>query len=60
MNLYLIFFTYFLNIDISSTIQVINLKFSMCVLKCLLEGSVSQIFCLGPSYHVMYKKKKKG
>ena len=40
----MVFFTYFLNIDISVTIQVINLKIAMCVLKYPVEGSVSQFF----------------
>ena len=47
------FFTYFLNIDISVTIQVINLKFAMCVLKYLHEGSDPQILYLGPSSNFM-------
>ena len=28
----------------------------MCILKVLLEGSMSQIFDLGPSFHFMTKK----
>ena len=35
------FHFYFLNIDISLTIKVFNLKFAMSVLEYLLEGSVS-------------------
>ena len=43
----------FLNIDISLTIHVIELKFSKCILKIGLEEIVSQIFYLGPSFHFM-------
>ena len=41
--------------DISVTIYVIDLRFSVCILKVLLEGSVSQILDLGPSFHFMPK-----
>ena len=41
--------------DISFTIYVIDLRFSVYNLKVLLEGSVSQIFYLGPSFHFMAK-----
>ena len=41
--------------NISVTIQVMDLKFSMGILK-LLEGSVSQIFDIGPSSYFMSKK----
>ena len=37
------------------TIHVIDLKFSVCVLNIPLEGSVSQIFYLGPSFYFMSK-----
>ena len=47
------FHFYFLNINISLTIKVFNLKFAMCVLKYLLKGSLSQIFYLGPSFYFM-------
>ena len=50
----MIFFN-FLNMDISLTIYVIDLRFSVYNLKVLLEGSVSQIFYLGPSFHFMAK-----
>ena len=39
----LIFDFYFVNKDLSVTTQVIELKFSVCVLKVPLEESVSQI-----------------
>ena len=41
--------------DFSATIYIIKMKFSMCILKVLPEGSVSQIFDLGPSFHFMAK-----
>ena len=41
--------------DISLIIYTITLKFSMCILKVLLEGRVSQIFYLGPSFHFRAK-----
>ena len=37
------------------TIYLIDLSFSVYILKVLLEGSVSQIFYLGPSFHFMAK-----
>ena len=47
------FHFYVLNIDISVTICVIGLKFSVCALKVLFEGKVSQNFDLGPSFDFM-------
>ena len=41
--------------DISLIIYTIALKFAMCILKVLLEGSVSQIFYLGPGFHFRAK-----
>ena len=41
--------------DISLTIYVIGLRFSVYNLKVLLEGSVSQFFYLGPSFYFMAK-----
>ena len=41
--------------DISFTIYIIHLKFPVCILKVLLEGSVSQTFYLGPSFYFMAK-----
>ena len=41
--------------DISVTIYLIDLSFSVYILKVLLEGSVSQFFYLGPSFHFMAK-----
>ena len=41
--------------DISVTIYITELKFSVWILKVLLEGSVSQIFDLGPSFYFMTK-----
>ena len=42
--------------DISVTICAIDLRFSVYILKVPLEGSMSQIFDLGPSFHFMAKK----
>ena len=41
--------------DISITIYAIDLRFSVYILKVTLEGSVSQTFDLGPSFHFMAK-----
>ena len=41
--------------DISVTIYAVNLRFSVYILKILIEGSVSQIFDLGPSLYFMAK-----
>ena len=49
----LIFHVIFLNNDISITFAGIILKFCMLVLHILPEGSVSQIFYLGPSFYFM-------
>ena len=38
-----LFHFYFLNMDISVTIHIIHLKFSVCILKIRLEGSISNI-----------------
>ena len=43
--------------DISVTIYDIDLRFSVYILKVPLEGSVSQLFYLGPSFHFMAKKR---
>ena len=48
-NKNLIFHVIFLNKDISVTTLDITMKFSMTVLHIHSEGSVSQIFYLGPS-----------
>ena len=49
----LIFHVISLNNDISVTVADIILKFCMLVLHILPEGSVSQIFYLGPSFYFM-------
>ena len=41
--------------DISLTIYIIDLRFSVYNLKVRLEGSMSQIFYLGPSLFFMAK-----
>ena len=41
--------------DISFTINAIDLRFSVYILKVPLEGSMSQFFYLGPSFHFMAK-----
>ena len=56
INLKLIFFhLYFLNIDISVAVHSIKLRFSVCVLKVLLGGIVSQNFDLGLTFDFMLK-----
>ena len=49
----LIFFLYFLNKDISFNIPYTFLKFGRHILDYLFEGSMSQIFYLGPSFYFM-------
>ena len=49
----LIFHVIFLNKDIFIIVADIILKFCMSVLHMLPEGSVSQIFYLGPSFYFM-------
>ena len=41
--------------DISLTIYIIKLNFFVNILNVPLEGSVSQIFDLGPSFYFMIK-----
>ena len=52
-NTNLIFHVIFLNKDISVTTLDITMKFSMTALQIHSEGSVSQIFYLGPSFYFM-------
>ena len=52
-NKNLIFHVIFLNKDISVTKLDITMKFSMTALHTHSEGSVSQIFYLGPSFYFM-------
>ena len=52
-NKNLIFHVIFLNKDISVTTLDITMKFSMTALHTHSEGSVSQIFYLGPSFYFM-------
>ena len=49
----LIFHVVFFNKDISITVADIILKFCILVLHILTEGSMSQIFHLGPSFYLM-------
>ena len=52
----MIFITFIiLNIDFSAIIWIIELKFSVCTLKVVCEGSVSQNFDLGPSFDLFEK-----
>ena len=53
------FHFYFLNIDTSVSINVIDLSFSVSLPEVLPEGSMSQIFYFGRSFHFMVKTKKK-
>ena len=52
---YRFFQFYFLNKDISVTVYVIDLIFSVCIPNIQPEGRVSQIFDLGPSFYFMSK-----
>ena len=49
------FHFYFFNKDISFVSLDIIMKFWTVIHKVLIEGSVSQIFCLGLSSHFMLK-----
>ena len=49
----LIFYVIFLNTDISVTTQDIAMTFCMTILHIHIEGSVSQIFYLGPRFCFM-------
>ena len=53
MNFCLFFHFYFLNNDISITIYAIEMNFAVCIPNVLLEGSMFQIYDLGPSYYFM-------
>ena len=53
-----LFSLHFLNKDISFNIPYKFLKFDIHVHKGHLEGSVSQIFDLGPSFYFMQSRKK--
>ena len=48
---------YFLNKDISSNIPCTLMKSYMPVLEYVIEGTVSQIFDLGPSFYFMKYRK---
>ena len=52
-NRNLIFHVIFLNKDISVTTLDITMTFSMAALHIHFEGSLSQIFYLGPSFYFM-------
>ena len=53
----LILYVIFLNKDISMTTQDIAMRFCMTSLHINCEGSVSQIFNLGPSlYYMLFRK----
>ena len=49
----LIFYVIFFNTDISVTTQAIAMKICISILHIHIEGSVSQIFYLGPSFCFM-------
>ena len=49
------FHFYFLNSDSSVTIFAFEMIFSVSLLKVLLEGSLSQIFDIGPIFYFMSK-----
>ena len=49
----LIFSLHFFNVVISFNIEYRKLKFSMIILEMMMEGTMSQIFYLGLSFHFM-------
>ena len=53
----LFFHFYFLNMDISLNIYTLVMKFYTGALNIPLEGSVSQIFYLGPGFYFMNKNR---
>ena len=53
----LIFYVFFFNTNISVTTQDIAMKFCMTILHIHSEGSVSEIFYLGPSFYFMRFRK---
>ena len=53
----LFFHFYFFNIDISLNIYTLVIKFYTGALNIPPEGTVSQIFYLGPSFYFMTKNK---
>ena len=52
------FFKYFLKVNLSFTITHTNFKFCLLILHIHPEGTVSQIFNLGLSFHFMTKIEK--
>ena len=51
------FYQHFFNMDISLHNQHKLLRFCLCVLHDHIEGTLSQIFDLGPSFHFMRSRK---
>ena len=56
MNLKPFYHFYSLNIAVSISINVLELKFALCILRVLLEEGLSQILNLGLSFYFMSKK----
>ena len=52
-NKNVIFHEYFLNMDISFPTEYKQFKFSTCIHEIQMQGTVSQIFDLGPSFDVI-------
>ena len=52
-----VFPCYILNMDISSNIVYPLIKFDMLLLHVIMEGTVSQILYLGPSFYFMKSTK---
>ena len=46
--------TFFFNVDSSFNIKDRLIKYSVAVLGIMMEGTVSQIFYLGPSFFLFY------
>ena len=51
------FHVHFLNMDISVNITHTSFRFETCILEIQMEGSMSQNFDIGPSFHFMKSRK---
>ena len=58
MNIKIMLFTsHFLNVNISVNIKHSDFKFSVSIFTIIREGTVSQIFYIGPSFYFMHCRK---
>ena len=58
MYLKFFFYFYFLNVDISLVMHDPHFKFYICIENIAVEGTVSQILYIGPTYFFMKCRKK--